>query len=884
MPLSTRDSILDLGSATNGLGSITNSAYRQIARELHSDDALSDFWVDAPEEASSFNIPPSMKPSLANALGVPSLYSHQIAAWSALRAGKSIVLQTPTASGKTVAFNPHILQSLMDSEASALYLFPLKALCQDQVETLEAINAQLPKRIKMGVMTGDTSPRDRDAIWNTTQCPQLVVFNPDVLNHFLYNAKKPEKWQKFREYLRNLKFVVVDEAHTYQGIFGSHFTNLRRRLELLVDHFGGDSKAIQYVFATATVANGAEMIEKFSGRSPDEFRVIDKSGAGDRGRVTLALKPQGDQVTTATEIAIKWFRYGITGIIFCNSRAMVKTLTARLRKELGATKGAQVDVYYGGMNDSERTRVLAALRSGRTKVVVSTSALEAGINIPALDACLVLGFAGSIMAHRQRIGRSGRKSEGLVIFSPSDRNALDAFYGREPRRLLGAPERISFNPQYESVLAGHLCAAAAEGGIPVGKEDQWFGEGAGDLLRLLAIKGWGHDSFDNRKSKAYPKIKGKSWTCPGYPHMGISIRGSDATQVTISCDGKEIEVMDRLTAIRDVYTGAIYTSSQSGTLSHYRCDSLDMKSLSATVKLLSSDRLRTRSKTGLNVKLHQQEQSSVVMTQHGNLFLGFGWGKVTNYTSGYKLMSREARHVCVVHGEDAIVDGYCTAKADGKACGLKARLTEKETCIDDVSFEKAYRVSMTVPVLEVKIDKDLVAFLASKVESLKQEYAIEYQAYDDFDLPREVLAIHNAQPEFVALHSLAHQINLAFPTMVLGSQHDIDAHVDEVTTQAHEAENEDEDALEPDDDDSDLNLSTTTLWLYDTTPGGSGAIEQVFNEFEQFVEGSATFAASCECAHGCPNCLSIGRCGQRNEGLNKQMGMTLSQIIAQSND
>jgi DEAD/DEAH box helicase domain-containing protein len=240
-----RDTALDIGSAVE-FGDIIDSRYRQIAKEFELDASLQDFWVDAPEDPDTRPVPEDMSGWMVKALGVPSLYSHQVESWNALRSGKSVVLQTPTASGKTYSFNPAIIQDCaINAKVTALYLFPLKALCQDQVETIDSINERLPLAIKTGVMTGDTPLREREATWNTTQCPQLVVWNPDVLNHFMYNSKKPEKWQKFREYLRNLKYVVVDEAHTYQGVFGSHFTNIRRRLELLVDHFGGDARKIQ---------------------------------------------------------------------------------------------------------------------------------------------------------------------------------------------------------------------------------------------------------------------------------------------------------------------------------------------------------------------------------------------------------------------------------------------------------------------------------------------------------------------------------------------------------------------------------------------------------------------------------------------------------------
>ena len=847
-------------------GDIADNRYRQIAKELAQHDLIQDYWVDAPEAPQFGAMPAEMHHDLCKALGVTSLYSHQLEAWTALTSGQSVVLQTPTASGKTLSFNPAIFQALVTSEASAMYLFPLKALCNDQLATLQGINDKLTNPVKIGLMTGDATPGDRDRLWNSRTKPQLVVWNPDVLHHAIYSLKKPEKYQQMRDYFRTLKFVVVDEAHTYQGVMGSHFTNIRRRLELAVEKFGGDVAGLQYVFATATVANGAEMIQKFSGRDASQFTVIDKSGAGNRGRTTVCLKPSSNMTDQAAEIIGQWFEYGITGIVFCNSRAQVKSLESHLAKELGAGKARQIESYYGGMKERERVRVIEVLQSGKAKVVISTCALEAGIDIAALDACLNLSFAGSIMSHRQRIGRAGRKSEALVIYLPSDRNSLDGYYGSEPRRLLGEPEAISFNPQYETILAGHLCCAAAESGIPEGHEDEWFRDGAAKLLHKLAAEGWAHDSFDGKSAKAYPALSayGSGWSCKGYPHMGVAIRGNDAAQVSLTNleTGQHIETMDKLTSIREAYTGAVYGAYEDGSMSWYQVEALNMKTLSATLAPLPDDRLSTQAKGGLNVEVLDRWQQKTVDCGQGKARLTYGWGRVTNYTSGYKLLEHQTEMVCSKHG--ALVP---TSSGGCPQCGSKMRLwTKGVEVVDEVTFEYPLSSKMEVPIMQVEINQDLLWTLNVYASKLKAQYETEYSGVEDFNLPKEVLALDTAKPEFIALHSVGHQINLAFPTLVLGSAHDIDVHVAAPQEQDYEPE---------------AALVQTKLWIYDTTPGGSGATEQVYADFERFVEGAIKFAAACPCKHGCPKCLSVNRCGQRNTGLNKEMGLEALRLLNQ---
>jgi DEAD/DEAH box helicase domain-containing protein len=847
---------------------IADSRYRQIAKGLAHHEQIQDYWVEAPESPQFGAMPADMNNDLRQALGVSLLYSHQLEAWNALTGGQSVVLQTPTASGKTLSFNPAVFQALMSGDASAMYLLPLKALCNDQLATLQGINDKLSAPVKIGLMTGDATPGDRERLWNSRVKPQLVVWNPDVLHHAIYNLKKPEKYQQMRDYFRTLKFVVVDEAHTYQGVMGSHFANIRRRLEIAVEKFGGDVAGLQYVFATATVANGAEMIEKFSGRDASQFTVIDKSGAGNRGRTTLCLKPSSNMTQAAAEIVAQWFEYGITGIIFCNSRVQVKSLEGHLAKELGQGKARQIESYYGGMKERERVRVIEALQSGKAKVVISTCALEAGIDIAALDACLNLSFAGSIMSHRQQIGRAGRKSEALVIYLPSDRNSLDGYYGSEPRRLLGEPEAISFNPQYETILAGHLCCAVAESGIPEGREDEWFGEGAAKLLHKLSKEGWAHDSFDGKQAKAYPELSkyGSGWSCKGYPHMGVAIRGNDAAQVSLTNleTGQHIETMNKLTATREAHTGAIYGAYENGSMSWYQVESLNMKTLSATLAPLPDDRLSTQARTGLNVKvLDRWEQKTVDCNGRGKARLTYGWGKVTNYTSGYKLLEHHTEMVCSKHGASVP-----TASGGCPQCGTKMKLWKKGAeVIDEETFEYPLTSKMEVPILQIEINFDLLGSLTVYAGKLKAQYEVDYGGVEDFNLPREVLALDIAKPEFMALHSIGHQINLAFPTLVLGSAHDIDTHVA---------------APQESDYEPGAALVQTRLWIYDTTPGGSGATEQVYADFERFVEGAIKFASACPCKHGCPKCLSVNRCGQRNVGLNKEMGLGLLEMMARN--
>ncbi|MEX1296393.1 MAG: DEAD/DEAH box helicase, partial [Candidatus Limnocylindrales bacterium] len=366
-------------------------------------------------EASYAPFPGWLDERLVRALerrGIGALYSHQHEALEALHAGEDVVIVTPTASGKSLCYNLPVLQSICeDPAARALYLFPTKALSQDQLAEFRSLSEDAQLDLSAAVYDGDTPAPVRAVV---REAGQVVVTNPDMLS----TAVLPHhtKWFQLFEQLR---FIVVDEAHTYRGIFGSHVANVLRRLLRVCAHYGSEPRI---VCSSATVGNPGDLARTLTGRS---FRVIDKSGAptGERHVVVLDPPPLDRRTGVrpgphgmAYRAALSFLRAGRQTIVFGRARVAVELLLSSLREAMREGRGPieRIRGYRSGYLPSERRAIETGLRDGEVLGVVSTNALELGIDIGALDASILAGYPGTIAATWQQMGRSGRRGETSV--------------------------------------------------------------------------------------------------------------------------------------------------------------------------------------------------------------------------------------------------------------------------------------------------------------------------------------------------------------------------------------------------------------------------------------------------------------------------------------
>ena len=454
------------------------------------------------------------------ARGVERLYRHQAEAIESVRAGEDVVVVTPTASGKSLCYLVPTLQALAtDPTARALYLFPTKALGQDQVAELGELSRASGLVINSSTYDGDTPNPIRSFI---RSAGQVVVTNPDML----HSAILPHhtKWFQLFEQLR---IIVIDELHTYRGLFGSHVANVLRRLLRVCAHYG--SRPV-IVCCSATIGNPGELAALLTGRSP---RLVDRNGAPSGARHVLMVQPsllnpatgvRGSATTLATRWALPFLRAGRQALVFGKSRVAVELMLTSLRESLRLGVGPRTRVrgYRGGYLPSERREVERGLRSGELLGVVSTNALELGVDVGQLDVSILAGYPGSIAGTWQQMGRAGRRSDTSVSILIAGGGPVDRYVVEHPEFLLSSPpEEARLDPDNVHVLLGHLKAACFE--LPFEPGERFGPADAEPLLAFLAEEGLVRQAGDGRWY----------WSNENFPASSVSLRSAAEENVVI---------------------------------------------------------------------------------------------------------------------------------------------------------------------------------------------------------------------------------------------------------------------------------------------------------------------------------------------------------------
>ena len=507
--------------------------------------------------------------------GIEQLYSHQAQAVRAVQEGKDIVVVTPTASGKTLCYNLPVIKTLLeDEEARALYLFPTKALAQDQVAELMAWSDELGGKIKTYTYDGDTPGDARIAI---RSAGSIVVTNPDMLHAGI--LPHHTKWMRLFE---NLKYVVIDELHIYRGVFGSHVANVLRRLERICRFYGAKPR---FICTSATIANPKEHGETLLGRP---VSVIDQNGAP-RGQKDLIFynppvvnKPLGirrSALLEAEAVAHELIAAKIPTIIFTRSRLNTEVLVTYLRKsfhKLGQPHET-IRAYRGGYLPKQRRQIEKDLREGKVLGVVSTNALELGIDIGSLQAAVLTGYPGTIASTWQQLGRAGRTDQPSLAVLVANSSPLNQFIVENPDYFMDrGAEYARINPNNLYILVSHLKCAAFELPFMAGEK---FGElDPAEILDYLA------DQMILRKveNRWY-------WMSENYPAVDISLRSASTENFAIidTTDGQTrvIGEVDRFSAPMLIHEGAIYIHESA----QYHIDKLDWERQKAYAREVDVD-------------------------------------------------------------------------------------------------------------------------------------------------------------------------------------------------------------------------------------------------------------------------------------------------------
>ena len=538
--------------------------------------------------------------------GISDLYRHQAEAVGLIKSGRHLVVATPTASGKTLIYNIPVLENILrNSTSKALYIFPLKALAQDQLRAFEALSACCQEiHPTAAIYDGDTSAWRRKRIREAP--PNVLLTNPEMIHLALLPHHR--QWAAF---FSDLEMVVIDEVHTYRGIMGSHMAQVFRRLQRICSYYGA---APTFVFCSATVSNPAQLAGQLTGL---DVQTITESGAPRGGKHLVFVNPDQSPAQTAILLLKAALHRSLRTIVYTQSRKLAELIAIWAGSQSGSFAN-RISAYRAGFLPEERREIEARLAQGDLLAVISTSALELGIDIGDLDLCLLVGYPGSVVATWQRGGRVGRSGQDSALILIAGEDALDQYFMRNPDELIKRePEAAVVNPYNPEILARHLTCAAAE--LPLKTDEPWMSAGPvktsvlsleknGELLRSAD----GKELYSSRR----------------VPHRHVDLRGVGSRfQIVCSRTGESRGEIDGFRAFKETHPGAIYLHKGDTFL----VNTLDLDT--ATVKVTRArvdyyTRVRSHKNTEI-LEVFEEKPVCGTMVSAGRL-------KVTDQVTGYE--------------------------------------------------------------------------------------------------------------------------------------------------------------------------------------------------------------------------------------------------------
>ncbi|MDR1990873.1 MAG: DEAD/DEAH box helicase [Acidobacteriaceae bacterium] len=523
------------------------------------------------------------------ARGVEQLYVHQAEAIAHALAGRNAVVTTPTASGKTLCYNAPILHAILqDPSSRALYLFPTKALAQDQLAELqglcEAIDRATGQSIGAFTYDGDTPQDARRSIRGRAQ---LVLSNPDMVHSGI--LPHHPRWAKLFE---NLRYVVIDELHTYRGVFGSHLCNVLRRVRRICRHYGSNPV---FLCSSATIANPRELAERLT---EQPFELVEQSGAPRGEKYFVFVNPpvvnrqlgiRRSYLGETRRVAAEFLKRQLQLIVFAQSRLATEILTTYLKDDFedGAGAPEKIRGYRGGYLPQRRREIEKGLRDGAVRAVVSTNALELGIDVGSLDVCVMAGYPGTIASTWQRAGRAGRRASRSAAVLVASSAPLDQFIVRNPSFFFDAsPERALIDPDNLHILVDHVKCAAFE--LPFATDEIYGRHDVQEVLSLLAEQGLVHRSVESDDLDAPMPLGTWTWTSESYPASAVSLRSVSSDNfvvVDITREPRVIGETDFGSGPSTLHPKAIYIVE--GQL--YQVETLDFEARKAFVREVECD-------------------------------------------------------------------------------------------------------------------------------------------------------------------------------------------------------------------------------------------------------------------------------------------------------
>ncbi|MGE0702776.1 MAG: DEAD/DEAH box helicase [Vicinamibacterales bacterium] len=771
-----------------------------------------------PIEAQTVPFPDILDARLRASLesrGIRELYTHQAESLDHAMAGRNVVVVTPTASGKTLCYNAPILQQILqDPSSRALYLFPTKALAQDQLAELqglcESIAAQAGDQIGVFTYDGDTPQDARRAIRTRAH---LVLSNPDMVHSGI--LPHHPRWAKLFE---NLRYVVIDELHAYRGVFGSHLCNVLRRLRRICQHYGSDPV---FLCSSATIANPRELAERLIERP---FELVDRSGAPRGEKYFVFVNPpvvnhqlgiRRSYLSETRRVAAEFLKRNLQIIVFAQSRLATEILTTYLKDDFGNVPGGpeRIRGYRGGYLPLRRREIEKGLRDGDVRAVVSTNALELGIDIGALDVSIMAGYPGTVAATWQRAGRAGRRASRSAAVLVASSAPLDQFIVRNPSYFFDrSPERALIDPDNLHILVDHVKCAAFE--RPFGTTEQFGRHDVQEVLAVLAEQGLVHrvgsetqapDAADD------PLAQGAwTWTSESYPADAVSLRSVSSDNFVIVDTSREPTVIgetDFTSGPSTLHPKAIYIVE--GKL--YQVEKLDFDGRKAFVRDIDCD-YYTDAITYTRVTILDTFQQ------------GCGVDALDSDTAG--------------SGDDADVP---------------ARVSDRSA--------DAWRSHGEVHVVSRVVGFKKIKFYTNENVGSGELDLPEQQMHTTaywLTLPADVMARLPFAPDDRrdGVSGLSFALGQVAQLLLMCDRHDIGMSIDtgEQVDPALDVVMSSGETLVAD--------RSPRIFIYDNYPGGIGFSQPLFRMHGELLENTQRLIAECECANGCPGCVGpVGNTG-----------------------
>jgi len=553
-------------------------------------------------------------------MGIEALYQHQASATDAVRRKENVIVSTPTASGKSLIYNLPVFEQIMRApDSTALYLFPLKALAQDQLRAIQELASMLPEELvpAAAIYDGDTTAYKRKKLRDRP--PNILISNPDMLHLSMLGYHSA--WSGF---FARLTHVILDEVHTYRGIFGSHMAWVLRRLQRICAYYGSRP---QFILSSATVANPDELARDLLG---EEATVISKSGAPRAKRNFIFLNPLDSAATAASQLIEASLKRGLRTIVYTQSRKLTELVSIWTQQRLGKLSN-KLTSYRAGYLPEERREIEARLSDGSLLGVIATSALELGIDIGDLDICILVGYPGTIMTTWQRGGRVGRKQNESLIILVALEDSLDQHFMRNPQDFFSREvESTVLNPLNKTIVKRHLICAAAEQPIKTDErlvQDAAVLEVVNELVAEASLLLTADENYWVGSRK--------------YPHREVDLRGTGQTFVIRNnTDGSALGEIDFMRCFKECHPGAVYLHRGKTWL----INDLDLESHEVTA-VRKNVNYFTRTMGNKTTEILKTYESA----EMHNFRVSFGFLRVTDTVTGFqrrlvagqKLISRE---------------------------------------------------------------------------------------------------------------------------------------------------------------------------------------------------------------------------------------------------